>query len=219
MIEQYAQQLNINPSEIADQIQLLEQFISGTQLPTPTLSYQIPELGEGGSCSLFGQLQAEPFLLEEHLDVVNSEVHTCLSYLTLLCNYVEQTHNIDWFGIYQTRLIDNTPQLLKLSYYGAPSRPLFPVNEEFALISNNASVAISNQARVINDVDAYVANGGEYYTCDPKVKSEACIPLLANDGSNIGITDAETFSAGSFNPEVLASLAAVCILIPKYLPQ
>lgn len=219
MIETYAQQLNISLESISKQLATIEQYLSNNELPSPLLSYRIPELGEGGSCSLFGQLQETPFQLGEYIDTTKTEVVSKLAHLTLLSQYIEQNYQIDWFGIYQSRNIDGQTQLLKLAYYGAPSRPLFPVNEAFAQISNNASVALSNTARIINDVEEYVANGGEYYTCDPKVKSEACIPLFDKTGNNIGIIDAETFSVGSFDQNVLAMLAAVCILIPNYLPQ
>ena len=117
---------------------------------------------------------------------------------------------MDWFGIYQTRDIDNQQQLLKLSYFGSPSRPLFPVSQEYAKISNNAFVALSGEGRVINSVASYVKSGGEYYTCDPKVQAEVCLPIIAKNGQVLGIIDAETFTEDVFTPEVLALFTAVC---------
>ena len=72
--------------------------------------------------------------------------------------------------------------LVKLSYFGAPSRAEFPLTDEFAAISNNSTVGLSGKARIINDVPAYLTKGGEYYTCDPKVLAEACIPLFDAQG-------------------------------------
>jgi putative methionine-R-sulfoxide reductase with GAF domain len=68
-------------------------------------------------------------------------------------------------------------------------------------------------------VAEYVAQGGEYYTCDPKVQSEACLPMFDNISGCIGIIDAEAFSTGIFDEQVLAVLVAACIRIPQYLPR
>ncbi|MDC2890843.1 hypothetical protein [Psychrosphaera algicola] len=66
-----------------------------------------------------------------------------------------------------------------MAYFGEPSRAEFPLTPEFATISNNSFVGLYGEKRTINDVQKYVADGGEYYTCDPKVKSELCWPILS----------------------------------------
>lgn len=181
-------------------------------------SYLIPELGEGGSCSLFGQLQEAPFELETYISK-NQENRLQLEKLYAIVNFVVDKTQVDWFGIYANTLTAEGEQLLKLAYHGAPSRPLFPLNEDFAKISNNVQVALSSKGRIVNNVAEYVAQGGEYYTCDPKVQSEACLPMFDNISGCIGIIDAEAFSTGIFDEQVLAVLVAACIKIPQYLPR
>ncbi|MBS3798870.1 GAF domain-containing protein [Pseudoalteromonas sp. BDTF-M6] len=177
--------------------------------------YLIPELGEGGACSLFGHLQEEPFSLREHLDGGAEER---LATLQAIVDFVVEQSGVDWFGIYQARDIDGQWQLLKLAYYGAPSRPLFPITPEFAATSNNVQVASSGKARIINNVEDYVASGGEYYTCDPKVKAESCLPLYSQEGKVVGIVDAEAFSTDFFTPERIALLVAASKEIVAHLP-
>ena len=175
-------------------------------------------MGEGGTCSLFGELQSEPFNLNHYVESTANNIQAMLA-LEAITQFVAVQDIVDWFGIYQTREIDNQRQLLKLSYVGSPSRPLFPVSKEYAKISNNAFVALSGEGRVINNVEAYVQNGGEYYTCDPKVQAEVCLPIIANNGQVLGIIDAEAFTKEVFTPEVLALLTAVCDVLPDYLPE
>nr|WP_252733562.1 GAF domain-containing protein [Pseudoalteromonas sp. C2R02] len=184
--------------------------------------YKIPELGEGGSCSLFGHLQDEPFdlksvLLTEHQDIDTNLVNS-MQMLTQIVDYIVNTSQVDWFGIYQNRDINNEQGLVKLAYHGAPSRPIFPLTSDFSLISNNVQVALSKKGRVINDIQAYQADGGEYYICDPKVKSEVCLPILTASGEMLGIIDAEAFKTDFFDENTLALLIAGCLLIPNYLP-
>lgn len=183
-----------------------------------TWQYLIPELGEGGTCSLFGELQDEPFDLSDYIDT-NERNKECLTALTAIVRYVESLNVVDWFGIYQLRNIDNQSQLLKLSYFGNPSRPLFPVNKDYAKISNNTYVALNADGRVINNVESYVSSGGEYYTCDPKVKSEICLPITSLEGKTLGIIDAEAFNVDVFNDDVVALFAAVCDVLEPYLPE
>ncbi len=103
---------------------------------------------------------------------------------------------------------------MKLSYFGAPSRAEFPLTAEFAAISNNVTVGLSGKARIINDVPAYLATGGEYYTCDPKVLAEACIPLFDGSGQVTGIIDSEAFAKDFFNGRELALLIATALVVP-----
>lgn len=180
-------------------------------------SYLIPELGEGGSCSLFGALQQEPFSLASQLGN-DKAVDNALSHLQSIVKFIESKTNVDWFGIYQTRVNSEGSHLLKLAYLGAPSRPIFPLTSEFAKISNNVQVGLRGKGRIINDVDAYVSQGGEYYTCDPKVKSEVCLPLYNAHNQCIGIIDAESFNKDFFTEQQLAYFVAACIKIPQYLP-
>lgn len=197
--------------------ELQEYLLENTGKAAAVWQYQIPELGEGGSCSLFGALQDEPFKLDSILERVPS-TESALSNLQAIVQFIELKTNVDWFGIYQTRQIKEGSQLLKLAYRGAPSRPLFPLTAEFSKISNNVQVGLSGKGRIINNVEAYVQQGGEYYTCDPKVKSEVCLPLYDTQNQCIGIIDAESFEKDFFTAQQLAYFVAVCIKIPQYLP-
>ncbi|WP_419149527.1 GAF domain-containing protein [Pseudoalteromonas 'SMAR'] len=206
------------PRELLDkQLTLLDNYLSGNSAQA-VWSYQIPELGEGGACSLFGHLQPEPFLLSDYLQQ-DEDTQNRLAKLQTLVDAVVHFTQVDWFGIYQVRDTQEGKQLLKLAYSGAPSRPLFPVTEQFAATSNNIQTVLNAKARVINNIPDYVASGGEYYTCDPKVQAETCLPLFDDEGACVGIIDAEAFTTDFFSAEVLATLAAACVLIPRLLPQ
>lgn len=208
----------IDPAKVADFRQQLETEIQQSNEQQIVWQYLIPELGEGGSCSLFGQLQEAPFELTQY--IVANELNTrALAALSSIVSFVEKQNLINWFGIYQSRQIEDQTQLLKLSYFGNPSRPLFPVDENYARISNNAFVALHGKGRVINNVEQYVANGGEYYTCDPAVKSEVCLPYFSESGEVLGIIDAEAFENDVFNQDALALLQAICEVVPNYLPE
>jgi len=218
MISSYLKkaQLNIDSNLVVLALEKLEQYLVNTTLPTVRWEYQIPELGEGGACSLFGYLQDEPFKL---FDYVNKDEKTerKLAYLQSVVNYVEQQTGVDWYGIYQSTQTKEGQQLLKLAYCGVPSRPLFPITEAFAAGSNNVQVVLSKKGRVINNVEHYLAQGGEYYTCDPKVKSEVCLPLFDSQDNCVGIIDAEAFNNDFFDEKTLAILIASCIKIPHLL--
>ncbi|WP_337842570.1 histidine kinase [Rheinheimera sp.] len=180
--------------------------------------YQVPELGEGGACSLFGQLADEPYDLAATLGK-NEHNTFCLQRLTALVRDYQTSGHSDWFGIYQARSNSaGEPVLVKLAYFGAPSRAEFPLTAEFAQISNNSTVGLSGKAKIINDVTAYLTAGGEYYTCDPKVLSEACLPLLNADGSVAGIIDAEAFQRQAYHTAALVRLVALCLVLPALLP-
>ncbi|USD27521.1 histidine kinase [Pseudoalteromonas sp. SCSIO 43201] len=209
--------LSIQPELLQQQLVKVDTFLE-QNTSSAVWSYQIPELGEGGSCSLFGNLQDTPFLLQEYIEKAESNEYA-LSKLQTIVSAVVAHSAVDWFGIYQARETQESKQLLKLAYHGAPSRPLFPITEAFAATSNNIQTVLSAKARVINDIPAYVARGGEYYTCDPKVKAEVCLPLFNEHEQCIGIIDAEAFTEAFFDEEILAFLAAACIRIPQYLPK
>lgn len=181
--------------------------------------YAVPELGEGGACSLFGVLADTPYDLTAILAGKTAANQLALTKLRQITDFYQQQAKVAWFGIYQARdNIAGEPVLVKLSYFGAPSRAEFPLTTEFAKISNNSTVGLSGMARVINDVAAYLQQGGEYYTCDPKVLAEACLPLFDQSGRIVGIVDAEDFTKDVFTAEAMALLVAVCLTIPKFLP-
>lgn len=94
--------------------------------------------------------------------------------------------------------------LVKLAYRGAPSRAEFPLTEEFATHSNNSRVGLTGAPRLIQSVAAHVASGGEYYTCDPSVCAEACLPLLGPAAAVVGIVDVETAKPDFFHGDALA---------------
>ncbi len=209
-------QLSVNPTLISAELEKLEQHLKNTALPDVRWQYQIPELGEGGACSLFGYLQDEPFKLTDYIKS-NEQTQRKLANLQSIVSYIELQTGVDWYGIYQSTNTSEGKQLLKLAYHGAPSRPLFPLTQAFATGSNNVQVALSNTGRVINNVEQYLAQGGEYYTCDPKVKSEVCLPLFNLQNDCVGIIDAEAFNNDFFDEKALAVLIACCIKIPHFL--
>ncbi|MFY8326174.1 GAF domain-containing protein [Pseudoalteromonas sp. ZZD1] len=209
-------QLDVPQQLVSSELTKLESYLSNNDRPAINWEYQIPELGEGGACSLFGYLQEAPFKLTDYL---KQDSHTTekLTQLQRIVNYVVEQTGVDWYGIYQNTATDEGAQLLKLAYFGAPSRPLFPLTKEFAAGSNNVQVALSAKGRVINNVEQYLAAGGEYYTCDPKVKAEACLPLFDEQNNCVGIVDGEAFNNDFFDQQTLALLIACCIKIPHFL--
>lgn len=197
-----------------------QQIVQLLSEPAPTLrwAYEVPELGEGGTCSLFGQLAAEPYDLAHSLGGMTAANEKLLAQTTALTAFYRQHSSSDWFGIYQKRRnLQHEEVLIKLAYYGAASRPEFPLTEEFAAMSNNSKVGLSGQGRIINQVSAYLASGGEYYTCDPKVNAEACLPILDGQGQVLGIIDSETFAEHTFVGQELALLVAVAISLSEVL--
>jgi putative methionine-R-sulfoxide reductase with GAF domain len=206
--------------ETVQQWQLkLQHFLLQAGAPQVQWQYKVPELGEGGACSLFGQLADEPYDLTAILGGQSEHNQQALQALGNIAAFYREHSGLDWFGIYQARAnINAEPVLVKLAYYGAPSRAEFPLNSEFAKISNNSTVGLSGIAKMINDVTAYLGSGGEYYTCDPKVQAEACLPLFDQSGKIAGIVDAEDFNKNVFTADAMALLVAVCLTVPAYLP-
>ena len=204
---------------VAHYVQQYQQHLQSVQAsePAPAIQwqYQVPELGEGGACSLFGQLADAPYDLTGILGGKTATNQQLLQQMSCISAFYQSHSKSDWFGIYQRRV---NPQgetvLVKLSYFGAPSRAEFPLTAEFAAISNNSTVGLSGKARIINDVPAYLQQGGEYYTCDPKVLAEACIPLYDDGGQVVGIIDSEAFQKDLFVADELALLIATAIVVP-----
>ncbi|WP_445765801.1 GAF domain-containing protein [Rheinheimera sp.] len=199
--------------------QSLQQYLQQVAPVSVQWQYKVPELGEGGACSLFGQLADEPYDLTAILGGQSAHNQQALQLLSAIAAFYREHSGLDWFGIYQARAnVSGEPVLVKLAYYGAASRAEFPLNSDFAKISNNSTVGLSGKAKIINDVAAYLGSGGEYYTCDPKVQAEACLPLFNQSGKIVGIVDAEDFNKNVFTADAQALLVAVCLTIPAYLP-
>lgn len=201
----------------AYRLQLQQALQQAAQTPVQW-QFRVPELGEGGSCSLFGQLAAEPYDLAATLGGQTAENQRLLQQVSTVVAFYQANSQSHWFGVYQKRRNPaGETVLVKLAYFGAESRAEFPLTAEFAAISNNSTVGLSGRGRVINDVAAYLASGGEYYTCDPKVQAEACLPLLTADGDVLGIIDSEAFEKQIFAGDELALLCAVALELPAVL--
>ena len=126
----------------------------------------------------------------------------------------------DWVGIYQHRTNPVGNQVLvKLAYRGRPSRAEFPLNSEFAKGSTNSTVGLSGQAKLIDDVAAYTAEGGGFYVCDDAVQSEICVPVFdVASGKVLGIIDAEASPKAFFNPDRQAVIVAMALVVMALLP-
>lgn len=182
-------------------------------------TYKVPRLSPDGSCSLHEELEAAPYDVSRVLGGRSIQNSFALITLDALVESVQASCGTDWLGVYQRRELASGPVLVKLAYRGAESRAEFPLTEAFAKSSNNAAVALSGKARVLQDVKAHVAGGGAYYECDPKVQSEVCLPLLDPNGKVIGILDAESTKASHFTPERLAMLVSLATEAPSHLPR
>lgn len=222
-IQAYLARCDVQPDTISAEFyqqvaDYQQQLIALAPASAVQWQFRVPELGEGGSCSLFGQLAAEPYDLSLILGGQTDANQQLLAKVTAVVQFYQAQSASHWFGVYQRR---NNPAgetvLVKLAYFGAESRAEFPLTAEFAAISNNSTVGLSGQGRIINDVAAYLAKGGEYYTCDPKVQAEACLPLIGADGAVIGIIDSEAFTQNLFHGKELALLVAVALTLSALL--
>jgi putative methionine-R-sulfoxide reductase with GAF domain len=112
-----------------------------------------------------------------------------------------------------------------MSYFGKPSRAEFPLTEAFSQLSNNVYVGLNGEKRTINNVEQYRQSGGEYYTCDPKVKSELCWPIISNKNNTssttkteiLGIIDAECFENDRFDETTQAIFHTACQFLSEHL--
>ena len=180
--------------------------------------FKVPKLSPDGTCAVFDDLAEKPYDLTAVLGGRSFAVTTRLMTLDVLVEHCAKALAVGWVGIYQARETPTGAALVKLAYRGLPSRAEFPLTPEFAVTSNNSSVALSGRAHVINDLAAHVASGGAYYECDPKVKAEACLPVI-NDSGVIGLIDAEHSVANWFGSKRLALLIALALELPALLPS
>jgi putative methionine-R-sulfoxide reductase with GAF domain len=181
--------------------------------------YTVPMLSADGGCTATGEMSPVPYDLTAILGGRSEVTTRRLALLERLVERAQEVTGATWLGIYQRRMLaTGVPVLAKLSYVGLPSRAEFPLTPEFARGSTNSTVGLSGRAMVIADVAKHVDAGGGFYACDPKVKSEACLPVLGEDREVIGIVDAESGAKSFFGEERLASLAALCLVLPAVLP-
>ena len=55
---------------VANYVSQYQQVLTNSEAPAIQWQYQVPELGEGGACSLFGQLAEQPYDLSIILGVI-----------------------------------------------------------------------------------------------------------------------------------------------------
>lgn len=181
--------------------------------------FKVPKLSPDGSCSLHDELDPTPYDLAKVLGGRDVRTSMQLLFLDSLVDESAKKLGVDWLGIYQARQVASGRALVKLAYHGVESRAEFPLTEAFAKKSTNAAVGLSGKPRVLQDVRAHVAGGGEYYECDPKVLSEACLPLFDDKGQLAGVIDAESRSANTFDGTRLGWLVALALETPSHLPN
>jgi len=213
---------------LADHIPVIEKGIHDfiAQLGTPMevsndalYRFEVPRLSEDGSCSLIDEMDPVMHDLALSLGGENESTTRKLKMLNIMVTRTMMVTGTDWVGIYQRRRNASGSEILaKLAYRGRPSRAEFPLNAEFAKGSTNSSVGLSGQAKVIDDVAAYTAEGGGFYVCDDAVQSEICVPSLDDGGNVLGIIDAEASPKGFFNADRQAAIVALALVTPALLP-
>lgn len=180
---------------------------------TDLFRYPVPLLSDDGACSLVDELAAEPYDLSPLFGGESAEARGALNDLHALVDSTNSRVGADWLGIYRAIGSKEQARLVKLAYRGAPSRAEFPLTEGFAAGSNNSRVGLTGWGVVIDDVAVWRDMGGSYYECDPKVKSEVCLPVLDEEGVVLGIIDAESAEAGFFTAERQVWLAALALVL------
>ncbi len=187
--------------------------------PGSLYAYPVPMLTEDGACSVLDELAPVPYDLAGILGGRSDQTTRRLALLERLVERAQETTGADWLGLYQRRVNPaGVAVLVKLAYVGRASRAEFPLTPEFAAGSTNSSVGLTGRALVIDDVARHVEAGGGFYVCDGEVQSEACLPLLGEDGTVVGILDAEAKPRSFFGPVRLATLAALAVVAPAVLP-
>jgi putative methionine-R-sulfoxide reductase with GAF domain len=186
---------------------------------TSLYSYPVPMLTEDGACSIVDELAPVPYDLGAILGGRNEQTTRRLAMLGRLVDRTRETTGADWVGVYQRRPnAAGIPVLVKVSYVGRASRAEFPLTQEFALRSTNATVGLTGRSTVIDDVSKHVEAGGGFYVCDDGVQSEACVPIFAAGGDVAGIVDAEAKPRGFFGWQRLAVVAALALVSAAVLP-
>jgi putative methionine-R-sulfoxide reductase with GAF domain/ADP-ribose pyrophosphatase YjhB (NUDIX family) len=187
--------------------------------------YVVPKLGEDGACSIFDEMEAEPYDLSVTLGGINEANTQALVKLKTLVQLAQEQSAAGWLGIYQARAsssADNAKDarsLTKLAYLGKPSRAEFPLTQAFAEGSTNSKVGLSGQAVIIDDVAAWQAQGGGFYVCDPEVQSEACVPIFNRAGEVIGIIDAEAQPLAHFDAQHLMPIVVAAAIASEAFPK
>lgn len=214
---------------LADHTPVIEKAIHDfiAQLGTPMdvsndalYRYEVPLISEDGSCSLIDEMDPVPYDLSRIVGGENEANTRKLKLLNIMVTRATMVTGADWVGIYQHRTNPVGNQVLvKLAYRGRPSRAEFPLNSEFAKGSTNSTVGLSGQAKLIDDVAAYTAEGGGFYVCDDAVQSEICVPVFdVSSGKVLGIIDAEASSKAFFNPDRQAVIVAMALVVMALLP-
>lgn len=173
--------------------------------------YRVPRVTEDGTCSNPKDLLPVPFdllssIYDKSLDDDSSDTRAILKRQWVLSSFVKelaQRTTADWVGVYRRVPSPQVPgqlALCKEAYVGAPSRPLFPLTEDFAENSNNSTVGLSGKAILISDTRK-LDDDTPYYVCDGSVRAEFCVPIFGPGNDVIGIIDAEAFKPGHFTPE------------------
>jgi len=183
------------------------------QLQRDLFRYPVPKLSEDGACSLVEELADEPYDLSPWFGGETEEARQQLTNFNALVDSVNHKVGADWLGIYRRAGVGKEACLVKLAYLGLPSRAEFPLTESFAETSNNSRVGLTGWGVLIEDVAAWRADGGGYYECDPKVKSEVCLPVVDAHDRVLGILDAESSQVGFFDESRLVWLAALAIVL------
>lgn len=187
--------------------------------PGSLYSYPVPMLTEDGTCSIVDELAPVPYDLTAILGGRSEQASRRLALLERLVERAQETTGADWIGIYQRRTNPRgEPVLVKLAYVGRPSRAEFPLTNEFAERSTNATVGLTGRATLIDDVSKHVEAGGGFYVCDDGVQAEACVPILDEERQVTGIVDAEAKPKGFFDGERTAVVAALAIVAAAVLP-
>lgn len=214
---------------LADHVPVIEKAIHdfiaqlGTQMAVSNdalYRYPVPLISADGSCSLIDEMDAAPYDLARILGGENDSNSRKLKLLNIMVTRANMVTGAEWVGIYQQRINPVGNQVLvKLAYRGRPSRAEFPLNAEFAKGSTNSAVGLSGQAKLIDDVAAYTAEGGGFYVCDDQVQSEICVPIFnAADGTVTGIIDAEASPKRFFNADRQSTVVAMALVATALLP-
>ncbi len=181
--------------------------------------FKVPKLAPDGTCARFDDLDPVPYDLGSVLGERSIQNSFALITLDALVESIHVKLKCDWLGVYQARALAAGPTLVKLAYRGLESRAEFPLTEAFAKTSNNSTVGLRGKALLIDDVRKHLEGGGTYYECDPKVQSEACLPLFDPNGKVVGIIDAESSKSGFFTPARLSLLVALATEAASHLPR